>query len=97
MQGDFLRVKPMALHSFLRRRPNCAMSVSVLAPLRMAVADKVSIAASAWRVPRASRGSAMPRNNSYNDGTGAFSAIAFKILNPPQLRIGIIAMKNEEN
>jgi hypothetical protein len=71
----------MALQSFRRLRPNWAMSVSVLAPAKIAVTANVSIAANECRVPRGSRGSDSPKNISYNDGTDAVVESALIILN----------------
>src|ERR1035437_8461869 len=71
----------MALRSFFRCRPKSAMSVRVLAPLKIAVAAKVSIAAKGCLLPLASRGSGKHRNSSYNDGIVGSAAFAFMILN----------------
>ena len=53
----------------------------VLAPLNIAVAASVSIAANLCRVPRGSRGSDSPINNSYNDGIVAAAEFALINLN----------------
>jgi hypothetical protein len=71
----------MALQSFRRLRPNCAMSVNVFAPLSIAVVANVNMAAKGCRLPCGSRGSAKPEKSSYNDGTAAAEAFAFIIIN----------------